>query len=88
MSSQRTPTIFDSFNYAFEGLIHVLRTQREELLLTIGAPADAGQTLVREWETTGRIASLMGSMKIESRGPQNHNFTKAEFDRRYLDHFG
>jgi diacylglycerol kinase (ATP) len=28
MSSQRTPTIFDSFNYAFEGLIHVLRTQR------------------------------------------------------------
>jgi diacylglycerol kinase (ATP) len=26
--SQRTPTIFDSFNYAFEGLIHVLRTQR------------------------------------------------------------
>ncbi|HEY3921175.1 MAG TPA: diacylglycerol kinase [Gaiellaceae bacterium] len=28
MSSQRSPTIFDSFNYAFEGLIHVLRTQR------------------------------------------------------------
>jgi diacylglycerol kinase (ATP) len=28
VSSQRTPTIFDSFNYAFEGLIHVLRTQR------------------------------------------------------------
>jgi diacylglycerol kinase (ATP) len=28
LSSQRTPTIFDSFNYAFEGLIHVLRTQR------------------------------------------------------------
>ncbi len=28
MSSQRTPTVFDSFNYAFEGLIHVLRTQR------------------------------------------------------------
>src|SRR5262245_62169554 len=28
MSSRRSPTIFDSFNYAFEGLIHVLRTQR------------------------------------------------------------
>jgi adenosine kinase len=41
-----------------------------------------------DWETTGRIASLMGSIKIESRGPQNHNFTKAEFDRRYQDHFG
>jgi diacylglycerol kinase (ATP) len=28
MSSWRPPTIFDSFNYAFEGIIHVLRTQR------------------------------------------------------------
>ncbi|HLZ97834.1 MAG TPA: carbohydrate kinase family protein [Steroidobacteraceae bacterium] len=41
-----------------------------------------------DWETTGRIASLMGSIKIESRGPQNHEFTKAEFDRRYQDLFG
>jgi adenosine kinase len=41
-----------------------------------------------DWQTTGRIASLMGSIKIESRGPQNHDFTKAEFDRRYQDHFG
>jgi adenosine kinase len=40
------------------------------------------------WQTTGRIASLMGSIKIESRGPQNHDFTKAEFDRRYQEHFG
>jgi len=28
MSASRTPTVFDSFNYAFEGIIHVLRTQR------------------------------------------------------------
>ena len=28
MSSRRAPTIFDSFNYAAEGIIHVLRTQR------------------------------------------------------------
>jgi adenosine kinase len=41
-----------------------------------------------DWETTGRVASLMGSIKIESRGPQNHEFTKAEFDHRYQDHFG
>jgi adenosine kinase len=41
-----------------------------------------------DWGTTGRMASLMGSMKIESRGPQNHDFTKAEFDRRYQDNFG
>jgi len=41
-----------------------------------------------DWQTTGRIASLMGSIKIESRGPQNYEFTWAEFDRRYKDHFG
>ena len=28
MSSFRPPTVLDSFNYAFEGIIHVLRTQR------------------------------------------------------------
>lgn len=28
MSSRRAPTVFDSFNYAAEGIIHVLRTQR------------------------------------------------------------
>jgi diacylglycerol kinase (ATP) len=28
MSGQRSPGLFDSFNYAFEGIIHVLRTQR------------------------------------------------------------
>ena len=28
MSAQRAPGILDSFNYAFEGIIHVLRTQR------------------------------------------------------------
>src|SRR5215207_7972957 len=28
MSSQRSPTVLDSFNYAFEGIIHALRTQR------------------------------------------------------------
>jgi adenosine kinase len=41
-----------------------------------------------DWETTGRVASLMGAIKIESRGPQNHSFTQAEFDRRYMDNFG
>ena len=41
-----------------------------------------------DWETTGRMGSLMGSMKVESRGPQNHEFTRAEFHRRYRDTFG
>ena len=41
-----------------------------------------------DWESIGRIGSLMGALKIESRGPQNHVFTPAEFDKRYRDHFG
>jgi adenosine kinase len=41
-----------------------------------------------DWESTGRVASLMGAMKIESRGPQNHVFTKADFDKRYQENFG
>jgi adenosine kinase len=41
-----------------------------------------------DWETIGRTASLMGAIKIESRGPQNHEFTPAEFERRYQDNFG
>jgi adenosine kinase len=40
------------------------------------------------WETIGRTASLMGAIKIESRGPQNHRFTLPEFDQRYRDNFG
>jgi adenosine kinase len=41
-----------------------------------------------DWESVGRTASLMGAIKIESRGPQNHAFTTAEFQRRYQDNFG
>lgn len=41
-----------------------------------------------DWETTGRIASLIGAIKIESRGTQNHKFTAAEFEQRYQANFG
>jgi adenosine kinase len=41
-----------------------------------------------DWETTGRIASLMGTIKIEARGTQNHRFTAAEFADRYRSSFG
>jgi adenosine kinase len=41
-----------------------------------------------DWQTTGRIASLMGAIKIESRGTQNHKFARADFDRRYKENFG
>jgi adenosine kinase len=41
-----------------------------------------------DWETTGRIASLLGALKIESRGTQNHRFSRDEFATRYRENFG
>jgi len=41
-----------------------------------------------DWETTGRIASLMGTIKIEQPGTQNHRFTRAEFEARFRETFG
>jgi len=39
------------------------------------------------WQATGRIASLMGAIKIETRGTQNHRFTRAEFEQRLQESF-
>lgn len=41
-----------------------------------------------DWETTGRVASLLGALKIESLGTQNHTFTRAQFEQRYRESFG
>jgi adenosine kinase len=41
-----------------------------------------------DWGTTGRVSSLMGAIKIESHGTQNHHFTKQEFEDRYRASFG
>jgi adenosine kinase len=41
-----------------------------------------------DWETTGRIASLLGALKIASPGTQNHAFTADEFAERFREHFG
>lgn len=41
-----------------------------------------------DWETSGRIASLMGALKIETAGTQNHRFTMEEFRSRYHAEFG
>ena len=35
-----------------------------------------------DWRTTGHIASLMGAVKIESRGTQNHHFSRSGFQER------
>jgi len=41
-----------------------------------------------DWEMTGRLASLMGSLKIASRGGQNHKYSRAELAALYEKHFG
>jgi adenosine kinase len=41
-----------------------------------------------DWESTGRIASLMGSLKIAHAGTQTHEFTYDEIAARFHDAFG
>ena len=41
-----------------------------------------------DWPVTGRIASLLGAIKIARRGGQNHQFTPDEIASRYQDAFG
>ena len=40
------------------------------------------------WEVTGRVASLMGAIKIEHNGTQNHSFDMDGFMQRYRENFG
>jgi adenosine kinase len=41
-----------------------------------------------DWPTTGRIASLLGSIKIAHQGGQNHSFTPAEIADKFETAFG
>jgi adenosine kinase len=41
-----------------------------------------------DWLATGRLASVMGSIKIASRGGQNHRVTREEIAARYRTAFG
>jgi adenosine kinase len=41
-----------------------------------------------DWETTGRIAALMGAIKVEQPGTQNHRFARAELAARFKEAFG
>jgi len=41
-----------------------------------------------DWETAGRVASLMGAIKIERLGPQNHKIAPEAFARRFRREYG
>jgi len=41
-----------------------------------------------DWRATGRLASVMGSLKIASRGGQNHTITREHVAKVYKENFG
>ncbi|HEX6007061.1 MAG TPA: carbohydrate kinase family protein [Burkholderiales bacterium] len=41
-----------------------------------------------DWPLTGRLASLLGALKIASRGGQNHRFSRDEIAARFRENFG
>lgn len=47
-----------------------------------------GLACALDWETTGRIAALLGAIKIAHPGTQNHQVTAAEFSERFYQQFG
>jgi len=40
-----------------------------------------------DWETSGRVGSLIGAIKVQHQGTQNHEFTLDEFAEQYQAHF-
>ncbi len=40
------------------------------------------------WDDTGRLAALLGAIKIAHRGTQNHSFTRADLDEQFQAAFG
>ncbi len=47
-----------------------------------------GITNGMDWAVTGRLASLLGALKIAQRGPQNHTFTRDSIAALYKAQFG
>jgi adenosine kinase len=40
-----------------------------------------------DWETTGRLAGLLGAIKIAHLGTQNHFFTLDEIKQQYQENY-
>jgi adenosine kinase len=41
-----------------------------------------------DWQTSGRVGSLIGAIKVQQEGTQNHQFSMEEFSRQYSLNFG
>lgn len=78
-----------------DGKVHVIPSVKPQALVDPTGCGDAyrsgllyGITHGFDWPSTGRLASLMGSIKIASRGGQNHVVTRDEIGTRYREAFG
>jgi len=47
-----------------------------------------GITRGLDWDTTGRLASLLGSLKIAERGAQNHRVVRSDIESAFRESFG
>jgi adenosine kinase len=78
-----------------DGIAHEIPATKPEAIVDPTGCGDAYRAgllhgLLRgfDWPTTGRIASLMGALKIAQPGTQNHRFSVAEFAAWYRRQFG
>ncbi len=80
--------------YARDG-VHVIPSVKPERIADPTGCGDAyrggllhGLAEGMDWETTGRLASLMGALKIAHQGPQNHQADRARIGELFAKNFG
>jgi len=78
-----------------EGTTHEIPPARERQVVDPTGCGDAyraglifGIMKGKDWPTVGRMASLMGALKIEHPGTQNQRFTYSEFADQFRQQFG
>ncbi|MBD8881957.1 MULTISPECIES: carbohydrate kinase family protein [Rhodanobacter] len=77
------------------GITHEIPPARERRVVDPTGCGDAyraglifGIMRGKDWPTIGRMASLMGALKVEHPGTQNQHFSWAEFAAEFKDQFG
>ncbi|OZB59294.1 MAG: carbohydrate kinase family protein [Lysobacterales bacterium 14-68-21] len=77
------------------GTKHIIPAARERRIVDPTGCGDAyraglifGIMQGRDWPTIGRMASLMGALKVEHPGTQNQRFTYDQFQAEFHDQFG
>ena len=78
-----------------DGTTHEIPPARERQVIDPTGCGDAyraglifGIMQGKDWPTVGRMASLMGALKVEHPGTQNQRFTYAEFAAEFAEQFG